>query len=158
MLRTSATTSASVQTDPARTGGKLIVVSLSNQWLHAYENNKEILSTPVTTGRPALATPTGTYHVISKLSPAWFYSPWPKGSPYYYEPSESNYALGWRAGGYYLHDSPWRGNYGPGTNTEHTDSLMGRTTGTHGCVNLPIAAEAQLYNWASIGTTVEIDA
>jgi len=26
--------------------------------------------------------------------------------------------------------------------------------GTHGCVNVPLAAAAKLYNWASLGTPV----
>ena len=49
--------------------------------------------------------------------------------------------------GYFLHDSPHRTVYGPGANL---------TNGTHGCVNIPIAAMSQLYRWASVGTTVVI--
>jgi lipoprotein-anchoring transpeptidase ErfK/SrfK len=29
-------------------------------------------------------------------------------------------------------------------------------TGTHGCVNVPLAAAAQLFTWATIGTVVQV--
>jgi len=47
--------------------GKVIVVSLSHGWLHAYQNGKEVYNAAIMSGRPALATPTGTYHVFAKL-------------------------------------------------------------------------------------------
>src|SRR5690349_11788676 len=73
--------------------GKEIVVSLSQQWMWAYDNGVEVYNSAVMTGRPALATPTGTYHVFLKLHPTTFTSPWPYGSPYWYPPTYINYAL-----------------------------------------------------------------
>ncbi len=137
--------------------GKEIVVSLSHQWMWAYQNGKLVYNSAVMTGRPALATPTGTYHVFLKLHPTYFYSPWPQGSPYWYPPTFINYALEWRAGGFFLHDSWWHSVYGPGTNGWHFDPKYGWQWGTHGCVAMPLSAAAWLYNWAPIGTTVQIN-
>ncbi len=142
---------------PSSSSGKEIVVSLSGQSLTAYENGNKVYNTPVTTGRPELPTPTGTYHILSKQTNVEFKSPWPVGSPYYYATVRVPQAMEFDPDGYYLHSAPWRGTYGPGTNNWHDDSLMGWTTGTHGCVNLPMAAENWVFNWAPVGTTVQVN-
>jgi lipoprotein-anchoring transpeptidase ErfK/SrfK len=136
--------------------GKVIVVSLSGQWLYAYENGRSVFSTPVMTGRSVLATPAGTYHVFSKKHPTWFRSPWPHGSPYWYPATYINYALEWRAGGFYLHDATWHSTFGPGTNGWHYDPQFGWQWGSHGCIGMSLGAAAWLYRWAPIGTTVQI--
>jgi hypothetical protein len=137
--------------------GKEIVVSLSQQEMYAFQNGAQVYSAAVMTGRPALPTPTGTYHVFAKLSPTTFYSPWPQGSPYWYAPTHINYALEWGEGGHFLHDSWWHSVYGPGTNGWHKDPVDGWQWGTHGCVAMPLKVAAWLYKWAPIGTTVQIN-
>jgi hypothetical protein len=141
---------------PSSAQGKAIVISLSHQWMSVFQNGVEVYNAAVMTGRPALPTPTGTYHVFAKLSPKTFYSPWPPGSPYWYPPTRVTYALKWRADGYYLHDTWWHTVYGPGTNTWHYDPVYGWQWGSHGCVAMPLKVAAWLYNWAPIGTTVHI--
>lgn len=136
--------------------GKAIIVSLSKQWIYVYQNGKELKNGPATTGQPALPTPTGTYHIFQKLHPTTFISGWPKSSPYYYPPTHITYALQWRAGGFYLHDSYWRSVFGPGTNVWHYDPVGGWLTGTHGCVTMPFSMIQWIYTWADIGTTVII--
>lgn len=136
--------------------GKEILISLSRQWMYVFQDGKQIYNSPITSGRPELRTPTGIYHVFLKLHPTTFYSPWPHGSPYWYPPTHINYALEWRSGGLFLHDSWWRSVYGPGTNVWHHDPVYGWETGTHGCVTMPLSAAAWLYNWAPIGTMVKI--
>lgn len=138
--------------------GKIIVVSLSQQELYAYDHGKLFILTPVATGRPELPTPTGTYHIFSRYSPYIFISPWPVGSPYYYATATANYALEWAQGGYFLHDAPWRGYFGQGANNWHKDTLMGEDPGTHGCINVPTAVMVLIYNWATIGTTLQTNA
>ncbi|GHO41935.1 L,D-transpeptidase family protein [Ktedonospora formicarum] len=140
------------------TQGKSIVVNLSQQRLYAYVNGKQVYTTLVTTGRPELPTPTGTFRIFVKLHPTTFYSSYPIGSPYYYAPTYINYALEFQYGGYFLHDSWWRNNYGPGTQYPHHDSSGNPSAnfGSHGCINMPVSAAAWLYNWAPIGTTVKI--
>jgi len=125
--------------------GKLIVVSLATQSLTAYENGKVVATTVVATGRPALPTLTGTFHIKAKYAPYQFISPWPKSSPYWYASAWVKYAMLYGGGGYFIHDAPWRTVYGPGANL---------TNGTHGCVNVPLSTMTFLYNWAVVGTTV----
>jgi lipoprotein-anchoring transpeptidase ErfK/SrfK len=133
------------------------VVSISQEELDAYDNGQLFVSTPVATGRPELATPTGTYHIFGKYSPYRFISPWPVGSPYYYAPVTANYAMEWKGGGYFLHDAPWRGYFGKGANYWHWDSLMGEDPGTHGCIDVPTPVMSQLFSWATIGTTIQVN-
>lgn len=151
-----ATGTVHAATTSAQAAGKAIVVNLSGQWLHAYENGKQVYDTAVTTGRPELPTPVGTFSVFSKQSPLTFRSPWPEGSPHWYPPTPASYGLEWAAGGFFLHDAPWRSVFGPGTNTMHGDPQFGPNTGSHGCISMTTGAAAWLYNWAPIGTTVQI--
>jgi lipoprotein-anchoring transpeptidase ErfK/SrfK len=136
--------------------GKVILVSLSKQWLWAYTNKVAIFNTPVTTGQPDLETPTGTYHVYLKETNVVFHSPWPKGSPYYYEDEHINYALEFHTGGFYIHDAPWRKVFGPGSNVPHAAPDDTQETGSHGCVNVPTSSGTWLYDFAPIGTTITI--
>jgi hypothetical protein len=138
-------------------GSQYIVVSISKQWLWAYQDGKQVFNTPVTTGRPELPTPTGYFSVQEKLYNVWFYSPWPPSSPYYYSPEHVNYAMLFAAGGYFLHDASWRYLFGPGSNVPHKLPNGSTETGSHGCVNLPVPAAAWLINWVWVGTTVRIE-
>jgi hypothetical protein len=129
-------------------------LNLTTQSMAAYEGGKQVRVSLITSGRPELATPTGVYSVISRTSPKMFISPWPKESEWYYEPAESNFALGFRAGGFYIHDAPWRAVYGPGTNGSGPAGAA--LTGSHGCVNVPYEMMAWVYGWADMGTPVVI--
>jgi len=151
--------SVSVPLPPASTplSGQYIVVSISKQWLWAYQNGQVVFNTPVTTGRPELPTPTGYFSIQQKLYDIWFYSPWPPGSPYYYSPEHVDYAMLFRSGGYFLHNAPWRHCFGPGTNLPHTCPDGTQEVGSHGCVNLPTPAAGWLINWVRLGTTVRIE-
>ena len=127
--------------------GKLIVVSLATQSLTAYDNGRVVATTVVATGRPALPTLTGTFHIKAKYAPYQFVSPWPKSSPYWYASAWVKYAMLYDDGGYFIHDAPWRTVWGPGAN---------QTNGTHGCVNVPLNTMGFLYKWAPVGTTVVV--
>lgn len=136
-------------------GGKIIIVSLSRQRLYAYQGGHRVFSTSVTTGRPGLGTPAGTFSIFAKYSPTTFYSPFPRRSANWYPPTHINYALEWK-GGYFLHDSWWHTAYGPGTTGWHRDPVYGWQQGSHGCISMPLGAASWLYHWASIGTVVRI--
>lgn len=129
------------------TNGKVIVIVLAEQRLTAYQDGMVVVTSLVATGRPELATPKGRFHVMTKYSPLKFVSPWPKGNPYWYPDEWVAYGMLFANDGFFLHDAPWRTHYGPGTNL---------TEGTHGCVNVPKAAMARLFNWATVGTNVVI--
>ena len=130
----------------AVTPGKVIVLSLSCQVLTAYDNGMPMLTTYITTGRPALPTPPGQYSVLRKVTPWQMTSDWPRSSPYWYPPSWVQYTLWFRSDGYAIHDAPWRDAYGPGT----------QSNGSHGCVNVPMPTMTDLYNWAEVGTPVRV--
>lgn len=136
--------------------GQVIMVSVTQQWLWAYQDNKLVYATPVTTGQTYLWTPLGVYHIYDKRTDQVFYSPWGPDSPFYYTPEHVNYAMLFREKGYFLHDSPWRHAYGPGTEDPHTSPDGTWETGSHGCVNMVTGAAVWLYNWAALGTTVDI--
>ena len=148
--------SSSTPPPPPVAQGHLIVVSTSKQILHAYLNGRLVYTTVVTTGKPGLSTPTGTWHVYGKVTNVVFHSPWPPGSPYYYKPVFVHYVLQYDAPYLYIHDAMWRSQFGPGTNYPHRDPKFGPMTGSHGCIEVPFNAVAWLYNWAPIGTTVQV--
>ena len=135
---------------------KVILVSTEGQSLRAYSHGVLVHETYVTTGRPELPTPHGTFQVMAKYTPYEFISPWPAGSPFYYPPSWTHYAMLFRDGGYFIHDAPWRKVYGPGTNVPHYTLDPGEPVGTHGCVNAPYADMLWLWNWTTPGTTVVV--
>ncbi len=145
-LRSSSDSSGSTGSSGGSGYGKLVVVDLSSQYVYAYRGGSQVLSAPVTTGKPSTPTPTGTFSVMAKLSPYRFVSPWPPGDPQWYPSFWAQYAIRFRSGGYYLHHAPYRTYYGPGTNLN----------GSHGCVNVPFWAIERLYHFVDIGTPVRV--
>jgi lipoprotein-anchoring transpeptidase ErfK/SrfK len=131
---------------------KALTISLSEQMIRAYDHGNQVFWTYVTTGRPGLETDAGNFKVYWKVSPWTMHSPWPKGSPYWYPDSKVQTVM-WFNGGAGIHDAPWRGYFGPGTNVPHWDPL-GDNNGSHGCVNVPARNMSWLWNWTPTGTPV----
>jgi len=52
--------------EPARRHDKYILVSLTEQWLGAYEFGKLKFSNPAATGRTGFETPTGTFRILAR--------------------------------------------------------------------------------------------
>jgi lipoprotein-anchoring transpeptidase ErfK/SrfK len=131
--------------------GKQIVVSLSLQELVAYQDGCVVQATPVTTGRPQLPTPAGSFAVFYKTSPFQMVSPWPKGSPFYYRPDYVTWVLEFHSGGYFLHDAVWEapGSYGPGGEYDINAA-------SHGCIHVPTPVMQWLYGWTPVGTPVTV--
>ncbi len=137
-------------TAPPKTSGpsaKAVVIRLHAQTLTAYLNGKPVLHTPVTTGRPALPTPVGSYRIEGAYSPFTFHSPWPPGSPYWYPPTPVTWAMPFYNGDF-LHDDP-----GEPTSAFGRGSEDGQYA-SHGCVHVPHAAMAFLFHWLPIGAKV----
>jgi lipoprotein-anchoring transpeptidase ErfK/SrfK len=132
--------------------GHVIALDLTAQEIVFYDNGCAVRAATVTTGRPALPTPTGTFSVFTKFSPFVFHSPWPPGSPYWYPTSPVGYAMEFARGGYFLHDAPWEpaSEYGPGS--------QNGSGASHGCVHIPAPDMAWAYGWAQIGTPVIVTA
>jgi len=140
---------------PAPAAGKQIVVSLGQEKVFAYENGKLVGQSVVTSGGPFTSTPIGAYSVLEKRSNFYMTSPWPADDWRWYAPSWVNYALLFQWSGYFMHDAPWRHNFGLGSNVQ-AGTPGGAFTGTHGCVNVPFQFEHDLYNWADLGTPVSV--
>jgi hypothetical protein len=139
--------------------GQVIVVSLSKQALRVYQDGRLVRGFQVTTGRPELPSLPGVWPVQDRESPTVFKSPDPKGSPYWYPDTPIHFAILYHAGGYFLHDSWWRADYGPGTQFPHNDSGGDESfagDGSHGCVNLPLDQANWLYNNTNWQTQIVI--
>ncbi|HET90406.1 MAG TPA: murein L,D-transpeptidase, partial [Chloroflexi bacterium] len=111
-----------------------IDVDLTRQLLTAYEGQTLVRMTAVSTGLPRTPTPVGQFNIWIKLR----YDDM-SGPGYYLR--NVPYVMYFH-GGYGLHGTYWHANFG------HPMS--------HGCVNLPTSEAEWLYNWASVGTMVNI--
>lgn len=135
---------------------KVIVISFIDEALRVYNNGKLVRAFLITAGRPELPPVPGLWAPLWRLTNTTFKSPYPPGSPYWYADTPINYAIMYRTGGYFIHDSYWRNDYGPGTQFYHIDSSGNASAnyGTHGCVNMPTALAAWLYNYTDYNTQI----
>lgn len=138
------------------TDGKVVLVSLSRQWLYVYQDGRYVFGNAVVTGMPDLPTPTGHFSILAMRRNVTFISPWPKGSPYWYAPTNVSYAMLFRDGGFYLHDAWWHVRFGPGANVPHQLPDGHWETGSHGCVGMTTPDAARLYAWVQLDTPVII--
>ncbi len=123
---------------PNGPGSLVIIVRLGEQSLTLYKDGAIVLNAPVTTGRPALPTPVGSYDIGWRRSPYTFISPWPKGNPYYYDPAPVHWAMFFYDNDF-LHDDPGEpaSAFGKGSNFGPYAS--------HGCVHVPTDVMQVLY-------------
>ncbi len=136
-----------------RENKKVIIVSLYEQVMRVYDDGKFVKAFKVTTGRPERPSPPGSWWVEGKQTNITFHSSDPKNSPFWYADTHINYALPFHSGGYFIHDSWWRADYGFGTNFPHPDS-SGENLGSHGCINLPTDQVKWIYNFVQLYTGV----
>ena len=125
---------ASVVNPTGSSGERWIDVDLSNQKLVAYQGDTPVYWVTVSTGLPGTPTVTGQYHIYVKypaqtMSGPGYYLPDVPYVMYFYE-------------GYGIHGTYWHNNFG------HPMS--------HGCVNTPTPDAQWLYNWADVGTLVNV--
>ncbi len=116
---------------------KYILVDLSTQMLHAFEDGKEIMSTFISSGKWG-PTPTGTFHIWGKYRFIKMSGGSHAAHDYYYLPNvpyvmffANAQVPGGR--GFSLHGTYWHDNFG------HPMS--------HGCVNMRTADAGELYSW-----------
>jgi lipoprotein-anchoring transpeptidase ErfK/SrfK len=135
---------------PCLTGAppKLIWVHLATQELIAYQNGCPILATLVTTGRPALPTGRGVFHIFYKARWYLMHSPWPYSSPYWYPDTWVGYAMEFIGDGTFIHTADWEPPAAYGKGSEYGSYA------SHGCVHVMDGPAAQLFAWAPIGTEV----
>ena len=124
-------------------GGKRIVVDLSDQRMYVYQGGQLQWTWVVSTGRPGQSTAVGHFKVLNKI-PNAYASTWSLQMPYwlgiYWAGSLQNgiHALPIQANGQRL----WEGYLGQRV--------------SFGCVILSTQNAATLYNWAPVGTLVDI--
>jgi hypothetical protein len=131
----------------ANASGQAILVSLSQQRLVACDGTTTYLSTLVTTGQPALPTPTGSYQVLAKY-PSYYMVSLCQPGTYCWYPSTWVYDAMEFQPNYFIHSWP-EPAYGPGTE----DDL---SIASHGCIHVPIDQLEILYAWTAVGTPVII--
>jgi lipoprotein-anchoring transpeptidase ErfK/SrfK len=127
-------TEAPPQVAGAESGVRWIDVNLTQQMTYAYQGDNIVNSFLVSTGTWQYPTVTGQYHIYVKLrytdmTGPGYYLPNVPFTMYFYQ-------------GYGLHGTYWHHNFG--------------TPMSHGCVNLSIPDSEWLYNWASVGTLVNV--
>lgn len=119
--------------------GKSIVVDISDQQLYAYENGILTNTFAVSTGKYPYFTPVGNHSVLAKL-------------PYVHYAGVDLDGTAWDLGlvpwnlriypKHYIHYAYWHNNFG------HPMS--------HGCVNVNLENMKWVYDWADVGTPVEV--
>ena len=123
---------------PASTGGNggahWFDVDLSDQRMYAYEGDTLVNTFVVSTGTWQTPTVTGKFKVWVKLRSA------PMSGPGYYLP-DVPYIM-YFYGDYGIHGTYWHNNFG--------------VPMSHGCVNLSIPDAEWAYNFASVGTVVNV--
>ena len=115
-------------------------VDLSAQELTAYEGDTPVYRAPVATGKDGFNTPTGTFAIYSKFPVEAMSGS--AGGETWYVPN-----IPWVqyiVGGVAFHGTYWHDRWGSGYRL------------SHGCVNLNIDDAQWLYEWADIGTQVDI--
>lgn len=117
-----------------------IVVSISNQTLDYYQNNKVVLSSPVVTGYGG-NTPYGTYSILKKATNTRLVA-----ADNSYD-TRVNYWMAFIGNSHGLHDATWRHSFGGNIYTYDP---------SHGCVNMPYDKIKELYYMADVGTPVYI--
>lgn len=120
-------------------GERWIEINLSSQYLIAWQGNVPFLETYISSGRPEFATPTGTFYINSKVPSEDMEGV--LGGEYYNVPEVPD-TMYFTNVGHAIHGTYWHNNFG--------------TPMSHGCINVPLGTSTQLYNWAPIGTRVEI--
>ncbi len=115
-------------------GARWIDVDLSSQMVYAYEGDTVVNSFLVSTGTWIHPTVTGKFAVYIKLRSGNM------SGPGYFLPNVPYIMYFYKS--YGLHGTYWHSNFG--------------TPMSHGCVNLRTDDAAWLYNWASIGTVVNV--
>jgi lipoprotein-anchoring transpeptidase ErfK/SrfK len=137
---------------------RVIVVARVQQHVEVWDHQRLMLISAITTGRPELPTPLGTTYVLKKQSPHLFQSPWAWPSIYWYPPGWADFAVLFRSGGYYFHDTHYRpeNGFGIGTNVPHIDPDGVERTGSRGCANTPYWAVRMLYGWTLVGDRVVV--
>jgi lipoprotein-anchoring transpeptidase ErfK/SrfK len=120
---------------PARipNGDKWVHIDLDRQTQVAYEGERSVYATLVTTGKETHRTPTGLYRTQRKYISVTMRGKDPVEGIYHVE--EVPWTMFYH-GGYAVHGAYWHNDFGK--------------TRSHGCTNLSAADTRWLYHWGSL--------
>ena len=119
-------------------GTTYVEVSLTDQYLWLYKDGHCILESYFVSGNPTRghATPKGIYGLTYKTRDATLSGEGYDSKVKYWMPFNRNVGL---------HDAPWRSSFG---------GQIYRSNGSHGCINLPPANAAKIYENVDKNTPV----
>ena len=123
----------------------IAVASTTTHKTQIYIDGKLAYDWPISTGRPSLPTPDGTYVSVEKSNPVRMIGGGPAGSPGYYN-ELVNWAVRFTFSGDYYHSAPW------------SVVDQGTTNVSHGCVNLPPEDAITYYDLSIPGDPITVTA
>ncbi len=115
-----------------------IEVSLTSQRLTYFVGPYEMKTIKISSGVKRTPTPKGSYTVLEKLPTVNY-----KGRGYNYPNTKWNLKFKYsKPGNYYIHGAYWHKKFGQPM--------------SHGCINVSYEDMEALYNWAKVGTVINI--
>jgi len=114
--------------------GRWIDVDLTHQWLYAYEGNSIVMDFAISSGTTGSETHTGTFRVYSKTKSSNMLG---EG----YDVPAVPWVL-FYDNDFALHGAYWIENFG--------------VPKSHGCINMPIEESKWIFDWASVGSVINI--
>ncbi len=121
---------------------KRIVVSRSDQTLHAYEDGELFMEEDISTGLELTPTPRGTFTIFRKTPSRYMQGPIPGVSSRHWDLPGVPWNLYFTHQGAVIHGTYWHDDFG--------------SQASAGCVNIVPDRARELYYWAEIGTTVVV--
>lgn len=114
-------------------------VSIEKQQVEVFKDNKLLLTSPIVTGTENISeSDKGVFKIYYKSKNVYL-----KGAGYL---SYVNYWMPYNRGEG-LHDATWRDEFG---------GEIYKTSGSHGCINMPLEVAEKVYNNVIVGTIVEV--
>ena len=119
-------------------GADYVAVDLDNQHVYVVQNDKVVLDSDCVSGKAVVghSTPDGIFYIFAMAKDAVL-----KGDGY--ASPVKNWMPFYRGVGF--HDATWRSRFG---------GKIYITSGSHGCVNLPLSFATKLYDLVEVGTPV----
>ena len=145
-VNVSQSANALVPAGQADWGGRWIDVDLSEQHAYMYDGGNLVWETDCITGNPNIgdATPTGVWMVNAKRTNETLKGPVTNGTPEWVNTVQ--YWMPFIGNSHGLHDASWRSVFG--------GSVFETADWSHGCINLPIAKAAALFDLCKLGDAV----
>lgn len=141
LIKSGKTTGYIKKKDIGKISGKYVEVDISKQKLKIYKNDKKILETKVVTGLdtdPDRKTVRGCFKVYNKERNRTLVGKNYRTPVNYWMPFYKAYGM---------HDAYWRSEFG---------GEIYKSSGSHGCVNLPKEIAPKVYKKINVGTPVLI--